>query len=126
MYSRVHAAADDDMTRWQIDTWAQVLNDIIPQLGGDYVSLIDTRSIGAIPRGLWVALIELAAGMIRQPSRRALIAADGCAGDEQGLAVQLLTAGNVRSFREDQREAMITWLSEAGTISPAHLDLFLS
>jgi hypothetical protein len=126
MYSRVHGAADDDMTRWQIGTWSRVINEVIPQLGGDFVSIIDTRSIGEIPRGLWSALMELGAGMVRQPQRRALLAADGFAGDDQALAVQLVTAGNVRVFHEDQREQMIAWLAEPGTISPEHLDGFLS
>jgi hypothetical protein len=114
------------MTRWQIDTWARVIEDVIPQLGGDYVSIIDTRSIGTIPRGLWMALVQLAAGMSRKPLRRALLAADGWAGDEQAQAVQLVTAGSVRVFRADQFEPMVTWLSEPQTIDAQWLRLFLS
>lgn len=126
MYSRVHGADDDDMTRWQIDTWARVINEVIPQLGGDFVSIIDTRSIGAIPRGLWLALLQLAGGMSRQPMRRVLLAADGWAGDNQAEAAQLVTAGNVRVFRDDQQAQMIAWLSEPGTIEPRRLLSFLS
>lgn len=126
MYSRVHGAEDDAMTRWQIDTWGRVIEDVIPQLGGDYVSTIDTRSIGTIPRGLWMALVQLAAGMSRKPLRRALLAADGWAGDEQAQAVQLVTAGSVRVFHDDQREAMIAWLAEAGTIDAQRLRVFSS
>jgi hypothetical protein len=126
MYSRVHGAEDDAMTRWQIDTWARVIEEVIPQLGGDYVSIIDTRSIGIIPRGLWMALVQLAAGMSRKPLRRALLAADGAAGDEQAQAAQLVTAGSVRVFHDDQREAMIAWLAEPGTIDVQRLRMFLS
>jgi hypothetical protein len=126
MYSRVHGAEDDAMTRWQIDTWARVIEEVLPQLGGDYVSIIDTRSIGAIPRGLWMALVQLAAGMSRKPLRRVLLAADGWAGDEQAEAVQLVTAGSVRVFRADQLEPMIAWLSEPQTIDAARLRMFLS
>jgi hypothetical protein len=126
MYSRVYGAEDDAMTRWQIDTWARVIEDVLPQLGGDYVSIIDTRSIGTIPRGLWMALAQLAAGMSRKPLRRALLAADGNAGDEQAQAVQLVTAGSVRVFQDDQREAMIEWLAAPGTIDAQRLRVFLS
>jgi hypothetical protein len=126
MYSRVHGAEDDAMTRWQIDTWARVIEEVLPQLGGDYVSIIDTRSIGAIPRGLWMALVQLAAAMSRKPLRRVLLAADGWAGDEQAEAVQLVTAGSVRVFRADQLEPMIAWLSEPQTIDAARLRMFLS
>jgi hypothetical protein len=126
MYTRVHGAEDDAMTRWQIDTWARVIEDVLPQLGGDYVSVIDTRSIGTIPRGLWMALIQLAAGMTRKPQRRALLAADGWAGDEQAQAAQLVTAGSVRVFHTDQLEPMVEWLTEPGTIDAARLRLFLS
>src|SRR5689334_1505086 len=70
MYSRVHGAEDNAETRWQIDTWARVIEEVLPQLGGDYVSIIDTRSIGEIPRGLWMALVKLAASMSRKPLRR--------------------------------------------------------
>lgn len=126
MYTRVHGAEDDAMTRWQIDTWAKVIDDVIPQLGGDYVSIIDTRSIGAIPRALWAALMQLAANMRIKPLRRALLAADGWAGDEQAMAVQLVTAGSVRVFREEQMEAMIAWLAEPGTIDATRLQWFSS
>jgi hypothetical protein len=126
MVSRVHGAEDDAMTRWQIDTWARVIEDVLPQLGGDFVSIIDTRSIGIIPRGLWMALAQLAAGMTRKPLRRALLAADGMAGDEQAQAAQLVTAGSVRVFNDDQREAMITWLAEPGTIDVPRLRMFSS
>jgi hypothetical protein len=126
MYTRVHGAEDDAMTRWQIDTWARVIEDVLPQLGGDFVSIIDTRSIGTIPRGLWMALIQLAAGMTRKPQRRALLAADGWAGDEQAQAAQLVTAGSVRVFHTDQQEPMIEWLIEPGTIDGPRLRLFLS
>lgn len=126
MYSRVHGAEDDAMTRWQIDTWARVIEEVLPQLGGDYVSIIDTRSIGTIPRGLWMALAQLAADMSRKPLRRALLAADGWAGDEQAQAAQLVTAGSVRVFHDDQREAMIAWLAEPGTIDVPRLRMFLS
>jgi hypothetical protein len=126
MYTRVHGAEDDAMTRWQIDTWARVIEDVLPQLGGDYVSVIDTRSIGTIPRGLWMALIQLAAGMTRKPLRRALLAADGWAGDEQAQAAQLVTAGSVRVFHTDQQEPMVEWLTEPGTIDATRLRLFLS
>jgi hypothetical protein len=126
MYSRVHGVEDDAMTRWQIDTWGRVIEEVLPQLGGDFVSIIDTRSIGTIPRGLWMALIQLAAGMSRKPLRRALLAADGWAGDEQAQAVQLVTAGSVRVFHDDQQEAMIAWLAEPGTIDVQRLRVFLS
>lgn len=126
MYSRVHGAEDDAMTRWQIDTWARVIEDVLPQLGGEFVSIIDTRSIGIIPRGLWMALAQLAAGMSQKPLRRALLAADGMAGDEQAQAAQLVTAGSVRVFHDDQREAMLTWLAEPGTIDIPRLRVFSS
>lgn len=126
MYSRVHGAEDDAMTRWQIDTWARVIEEVLPQLGGDYVSIIDTRSIGTIPRGLWMALVQLAAGMSRKPQRRALLAAEGWAGDEQAQAAQLVTAGSVRVFRTDQFDSMIAWLAEPQTIDAQWLRVFLS
>lgn len=126
MYSRIHGAEDDAATRWQIDTWARVIEEVLPQLGGDFVSIIDSRSIGTIPRGLWMALVQVAAGMSRKPLRRALLAADGWAGDEQAQAAQLVTAGSVRVFHTDQHEQMIEWLGEPGTIDATRLRLFLS
>lgn len=125
MITRIHGAKDDEMTRWQLDTWARVLDEVLPQLGPSYVSINDTRSIGTIPRALWLAIAQLTAGLARQPERRALFAADGWAGDNQAEAAQLVTAGNVRVFREDQVESMITWLAQPGTIDPYRLRGFL-
>jgi hypothetical protein len=126
MLSRITGAQDDALTRWQIDTWAKVIEDVIPQLGGDFVSIIDTRAIGVIPRGLWMALMQLAAGMSRKPLRRALLATEGWAGDEQAQAVQLVTLGNVRVFQNEQHDAMLQWLSEPGTIELERLRAFMS
>jgi hypothetical protein len=126
MYSRVHGAEDNAETRWQIDTWARVIEEVLPQLGGDFVSIIDTRSIGVVPRGLWMALVQLAAHMSRKPMRRALLAADGWAGDDQAQAAQLVTAGSVRPFRTEQLPDMIAWLSAPGTIDAQRLRRFLS
>lgn len=124
-YTRVYGADDDDLTRWQIDTWAAVLDDVIPQLGEGFVTIIDTTSLGAIPRGLWLALVQLSASMAREPVRRALLAAEGWAGDNHAETAQLVTAGNVRVFRPGQLGEMIEWLSDAGTIDEDRLRVFL-
>lgn len=126
IYTRVHGAADDDdMTRWQIDTWSRQLEIVIPQLGGEFVSVIDTTALGEIPRSLWFALMQLLAGMSRRPNRRALIAGEGWAGDNHAEAAQLVTAGGVRVFRPLQTEAMIHWLSQIGTIDHYRLHQLL-
>jgi hypothetical protein len=126
MHTSVRGAADDDITRWQLDTWSQLLEDIIPQLGDEFVTIIDSRSLGAIPRGLWLALAKHTAGMSRKPVRRALLAGEGWAGDNHAEAAQLVTAGGVRVFRPGQEQQMIAWLSEAGTIDAYRLRQLLS
>ena len=117
---------DDDPTRWQISSWARVLDEIIPQLPGDFCTINDTSVIGQVPRGLWRDIAELAHNMARKPLRRALVAAEGLAGDNHAEAAQLATAGYVRVFRVDQLEPMIEWLAEAGTIEAERLRHFLA
>ncbi|MFO7562721.1 MAG: hypothetical protein R6X02_08755 [Enhygromyxa sp.] len=117
---------DDPQTRRQIDAWAGMLAEIIPELGGEFVSIIDASALGQVPRSLWFELVKLTRGMVRKPARRALIAAEGSAGDNQAETAQLVTAGSVRVFRPDQFEDAIDWVSGAGTIEGERLRLFLS
>ena len=124
--TRVFGAGDDEHTRWQIESWASVLDEVVPQLGPEFVTVIDTRRIGEIPRSLWIALMQLTAGMPRKPVRRALLAAEGWAGDNQAEAAQLVTAGNVRVFQPEQHEQMVQWLASAGTLDAARLRALLS
>lgn len=125
-YTQVFGARDDDNTRWQIEAWSRVLGEVVPQLGPQFVTIIDTRAIGEIPRGLWLGLVELAATMARKPVRRALMIAEGRAGDNQAQAASLVTAGNVRIFAPAQHDAMIEWLAEGGAIEAGRLRQFLS
>jgi hypothetical protein len=64
--------------------------------------------------------------MSRKPVRRALIAAEGSAGDNQAETAQLVTAGSVKVFRPDQWDAALDWLAEAGTIESLRLRRFMS
>ena len=60
------------------------------------------------------------------PVRRALMTADGRAGDAQTEAVELVTAGAVRSFGPTQHDTMIEWLAASRAIDADHLRRFLS
>jgi hypothetical protein len=127
VHTRLHGTVvDDTQTRRQIDAWAAMLDEILPQIGGEFVTIIDTSSLSQIPRSLWFELVKLTRGMIRKPTRRALIAAEGSAGDNQAEAAQLVTAGNVRVFRPEQLELALDWLAAAGTIEGHRLRRFLS
>lgn len=109
-----------------IQHWAQTLAEVIPQMPGEFVTILDTSQLGDIPRGLWFDLAKLAHEMIRKPQRRALIVAEGGLGDNQAQAAQLVTAGSVRAFTPDEIDAAIDWLAEANTISAERLrDFFL-
>lgn len=127
VHTRLHGTiVDDAQTRRQIDAWAAMLDEIIPQIGGEFISLIDTSSLGHVPRSLWFELVKLTRGMLRKPVRRALIAAEGSAGDNQAETAQLVTAGDVRVFRPEQFEAALDWLAAAGTIEGHRLRRFMS
>jgi hypothetical protein len=127
VHTRLHGMiVDDQQTRRQIDAWAAMLEEIIPQLGGEFVTIIDTSSLGQVPRSLWFELVKLTRSMSRKPVRRALIAAEGSAGDNQAETAQLVTAGNVRVFRPELIDAALDWLSAAGTIEGHRLRRFLS
>lgn len=126
VHTCLHGSIDDDVqTRRQIDAWASMLDEIIPQLGDEFVSIIDASSLGAVPRSLWFELVKLTRSMIRKPARRALIAAEGSAGDNQAETAQLVTAGSVRVFRPEQYEDALEWLTGAGTIDDDRLRWFL-
>lgn len=125
MYTRVYDAADDALTRGQIDTWARALGEVVPRVGGPFVSIIDTRDIGEIPRSLWVGLVKLSAAMPRLPERRALLAAEGWLGDTQAQAVSLVTAGKVRVFRPSQFDEMVAWLADAHTLATWEIEQFI-
>jgi hypothetical protein len=127
IHTRLHGmVVDDAQTRRQIDAWAAMLDEIIPQLGDEFVTIIDTSLLGQIPRSLWFELVKLTRSMSRKPVRRALIAADGSAGDNQAETAQLVTAGSVKVFRPDQWDAALDWLVEAGTIESWRLRRFMS
>lgn len=127
VHTRLHGTiVDDPQTRRQIDAWAAMLDEIIPQLGGDFVTILDTSSLGQIPRSLWFELVKLTRGMLRKPVRRALIAAEGSAGDNHAETAQLVTAGNVRVFRPEQFDVALDWLAAAGTIEGLRIRRFMS
>lgn len=127
VHTQLHGAVVDDLqTRRQIDAWASMLEEIIPQLGGEFVTIIDASSLGSVPRSLWFELVKLTRSMIRKPARRALIAAEGSAGDNQAETAQLVTAGSVRVFRPDQLDDALEWVAAAGTIDEPRLRRFLS
>ena len=116
-FTRLHGHLDDSgRVREQIDTWARTLVEIIPQTGHAHVSLLDTTSLGEIPRELWLDLAKMVHQLPRKPMRRAVMTADGWRGDNQAQTGQLITAGHIRVFGPDEREAMIRWASQAGTI----------
>ncbi len=123
-YTRLHGRLGDE-SRHDIEVWAATLDEVIPQLGGDFVTVLDTTALGEIPRSLWLDLAKLAHGMIRKPLRRALIAAEGWIGDNQAQAASLATAGNVRVFEPDELDEVIAWASAAGTIDADRLRRFL-
>lgn len=118
--------ADDPETRQQITAWGETLRDIVPQLGGPFATMIDATRIGPIPRSLWLALIAMTRTIAREPERRAIITAEGSAGDNQAETAQLVTAGNVRVFRADQIDEAIAWVGSAGSITPERLRRFFS
>jgi hypothetical protein len=127
LHTLLHGTLVDDLqTRRQIDAWAAMLDEIIPQLGGEFVSIIDTSALGQVPRGLWFELVKLTRNLIRKPARRALIVSEGCTGDNQAETAQLVTAGSVRVFRSDQHDDAIEWVAGAGTIDGDRLRRFLS
>ena len=127
VHTRLHGAVvDDQHTRRQIEAWSAMLEEALMDIEGDFVSIIDTSALGPVPRGLLFELVKLTRNMLRKPARRALISAEGSAGDNQAETAQLVTAGNVRAFAPDQMHAMIAWLSEAGTIEMPRLVRFLS
>jgi hypothetical protein len=126
IHTRLHGTVDDDpQTRRQIEAWAAMLDEVIPQLGDEFVTIIDTSSLGQIPRSLWFELVKLTRSMSRKPTRRALIAAEGSAGDNQAETAQLVTAGSVKVFRPEQWDAALEWLADAGTIENSRLRRFL-
>jgi hypothetical protein len=122
--TRLHGEVDLG-AKLDIQHWAQELAQIIPQMPGEFVTILDTSQLGDIPRGLWFDLAKLAHEMIRKPKRRALIVAEGGLGDNQAQAAQLVTAGSVRAFTPDEIEDAIEWLAEAGTISSERLSDFV-
>jgi hypothetical protein len=122
--TRIHGELDLG-AKLDIQRWADTLAEIIPQMKGEFVTVIDTSELGDIPRGLWFDLAKLAHEMIRKPKRRALIVADGGAGDNQAQAAQLVTAGLVRAFTVDEIDAAIEWLAQARTLPLADLRDFL-
>lgn len=127
VYTRLHwHIADDQQTRGQIAAWAQLLDEVIPQLGAKFVSIIDTSALGPIPRGLLLDLVELTRSMARSPARRALLVAEGRAGDNQAETGELVTAGSVRVFRPGQIGPVVDWLGQVGAIEVNRLLRFLS
>ena len=127
VHTRLHGiVVDDTQTRRQIDAWAAMLAEILPQVGSEFVTILDTSSLSQIPRSLWFELVKLTRGMIRKPARRALIAAEGSAGDNHAETAQLVTAGNVRVFRPEQLELALDWLAAAGTIEGHRLRRFMT
>jgi hypothetical protein len=108
-----------------IQHWAKTLLEIIPQMSGEFVTILDASQLGEIPRGLWFDLAKLAHEMIRKPLRRAIIVAEGGLGDDQAQAAQLVTAGMVRAFTPDEIEDACDWLAEADTISSEALREFV-
>lgn len=122
--TRLHGELDLG-AKLDIHHWAQTLAEVIPQMPGEFVTLLDTSQLGDIPRGLWFDLAKLAHEMIRKPQRRALIVAEGGVGDDQAQAAQLVTAGSVRAFTPDELDAAIEWLAKANTISVERLRDFV-
>jgi hypothetical protein len=122
--TRLHGELDLG-AKLDIHHWAQTLAEVLTQVPGEFVTLLDTSQLGDIPRGLWFDLAKLAHEMSRKPLRRALIVADGGVGDNQAQAAQLVTAGSVRAFTPDEIDAAIDWLAEANTISAERLSDFI-
>jgi hypothetical protein len=118
--------ADDPETRQQITAWGETLRDVRPQLGPSFVTMVDTTRIGPIPRSLWLALVAMTRTIGREPVRRAILTAEGSAGDNQAETAQLVTAGNVRVFRADQIDEAIAWLGSTGVVTPERLRRFFS
>lgn len=122
--TRLHGEVDLG-AKLDIQRWGQTLAEIVPQMKGEFVTIIDTSDLGDIPRPLWFDLAKLAHEMIRKPKRRALIVAEGWLGDNQAQAAQLATAGNVRVFTPDEIDVAIEWLAEAKTLAEDDLRDFL-
>ncbi|NVB36277.1 hypothetical protein G6O69_00435 [Pseudenhygromyxa sp. WMMC2535] len=125
-FTRLHGTlADDAQTRAQIDSWLHLLGEIIPQTGHTHVSVLDTSELSDVPRGLWLDLAKRIHAMPRRPLRRAVMTADGWRGDNQAQVGQLITAGHVRAFNLDETNAMIRWVTQAGTIDEYRLRYLL-
>ncbi len=123
--TRLHGEVDLG-AKLDIQFWAQTLAEIIPQIEGEFVTILDASRLGDIPRGLWFDLAKLAHEMARKPQRRAMIVAEGWLGDNQAQAAQLVTAGKVRAFTPDELDDAIDWLAEAGTLDADSLRAFLA
>lgn len=125
-YTRLHGQLQDDAnTRREMDAWGKALQEIIPQTGGPYVSLLDTTGLSEIPRSLWLDVARLVHQLPRQAERRAVMTAEGWVGDNQAETGQLVTAGHIRAFKPGEIDEMIRWAAQAGTIPAAYLRAFV-
>ena len=126
VHTRLYGQLFDDLgSRAQLSAWARALDEAAPELGDEFVGLVDVSRLGPIPRPLWLDFMDITRAQVRPPKRRAVVTAEGRIGDEHAKVAQLVTAGHVRAFQPAQLDDAIAWLGQTGIVDSVQLYGFL-